>query len=1339
MLPLPSVQDRPLSHAGSPLIQDVTDSHAAPPSVQDRPLSHAGSPLIQDVTDSHAAPPSVQDRPLSHASSAPFLPDGSKTEVGQQSQFLSTTTSKSYTCKLLDVHLQLSKQKDTTSIFKAVDNTKGIKFYFESVKKNNSGHSSSFAEDQPQPLTKASNPPFIQDQSPFQVHVHSPVIQDRSLSQVHSPVTQDKTHFLVDSPQLLLSVESSTVEEQHHTVSPLQLDSCVTQNESSSTHSLNIFQDQSHSRIDPSLVKTVPSHPLISDSNILNVHLSLVHESNSQHKPKGTGGLKVYSKPQLHSDKTSEGLMYSHPANTTAQVPEVILSGTEEFEDMEINVMPSTSKYYTPMLPFPQVSVEWYRRQYTLSVKNLSRESLEEPYHSDEGIIKYVNRSRVHGTLEDNIEELKRKIETAKDNSFRAHLCSLVKVGEFIVTNGLFVKTQDTAEVYGERTRKAVPSAELYNIYSGHLNLLQVYIHGTAYLVYSPVGSNVSRLLETLISLQLPTDVIVNTRAKERLKDTFKTALEYMDTHRDRQVLKAVMTSLTSTKFAAELQGISSRQGTASARKSVVTALKTYDDIKRTSQIVRNDLTNKQQYQLQNRIISARKLKEIKTIAKGRGRKLKIEQFPQLATALEYAFGELDVSEGGGGGLESHPRLTTGTLYRSVDNVTAMKRAREILLSLAPEGFSISLSCCYNYTNNYRRGSLQAKRHHANRQINADLSLKKPPRIGVPQLIVNLHWTTGNVNMLVDSTLSLPQSVVMSKDAKSIILADSSPVQLPGPSWKKKIVLPDHTWDQSRTYAITPMTYLFLKPVVSPLPYSQFESLDIHVSDSAILQVTRSGQGVTLLNLSFFEPDKTYKCLNEVFLLLSTYALAPYFRDKNTKQLKKEFTFVVDNGPAEQPSCPLVQICLVRLLRFLQLDRIVQVSFAEYHSKRNYVERVHAEENRVLSKHGPFSSTYVHKNATVGSLQHRENMEEMATKVQGCISSATFGGEHLLCYRGIKPEDYIFSDESQLTKFLSLSEENKPQYSPMSYQANSSNKLVQYLHYMWNVPLHFSGSYLQDHQLIYNELIEQRTSWRGKYVAAFYSPTDSITKRYELQPLPDYIRWMKTGELHYLPFEETTAIYSGPWMDIPDAFLPTKILDLCFNVMHDPPEDILKQISFLAWIPLREVKEYKIKLEEQLKAQVQLEQQRLQWKQAPIYRDNTKQILEGMCRQEGIPATPTMSKHQLCSLILQKRGQSEPPLVLQPLYSGRLSSISNSPSTISQITVAKLKTILRAHNLPYLGGKDELVLRVFMLKQGRAAEAALREKKTIERLGKTSQGAYHQATAHASNRACLQG
>ena len=512
------------------------------------------------------------------------------------------------------------------------------------------------------------------------------------------------------------------------------------------------------------------------------------------------------------------------------------------------------------------------------------------------------------GTL-DNIKELKQKMALAKDNHTKAHLSSLLKVGEFILSKGLFVKTQDTACVYGDSTRKSIPSAELYNVYSKHLNLVQVYVYNVAYLTYCPPGSNVLRLLDTLKCLNLPEDIVVNTRVQEHLNVTYGKALEYMDTHRDRQVLKAVMATLTSTQFAAKLQGISSRAGTANAKRSVEAALPIFDQIKKTSQIVRNDLTREQQHQLYKRIVSARKVKEMKTIAKGRGRKLKTEQFPELSMALEYAFGELDVSEGGGGGLESHPRLITGTLYRAIDNVTSMKRAREILLSLAPQGFNICLSSCYNYTNNYRRGSLQAVRHHAGKGVNANLSLKKPPRVGVPQLVVNLHWSTSNVNLKVESTVDLAPCVVVSKDAKAIILADSSPVQRPGHSWSKKQLHPDHTWDQSRTNAVTPMTFLFLKPVISTLTCDQVESLDIPVSQTTTLQVTRSGQGVTLLNLSFFEPDDTFKCFNEIFLL-SIPALDPFFRDRSTKKLKKQFTFIVDNGPAEQPSAATVQFVL---------------------------------------------------------------------------------------------------------------------------------------------------------------------------------------------------------------------------------------------------------------------------------------------------------------------------------------------------------------------------------------------------------------------------------------------
>ena len=50
--------------------------------------------------------------------------------------------------------------------------------------------------------------------------------------------------------------------------------------------------------------------------------------------------------------------------------------------------------------------------------------------------------------------------------------------------------------------------------------------------------------------------------------------------------------------------------------------------------------------------------------------------------------------------------------------------------------------------------------------------------------------------------------------------------------------------------------------------------------------------------------------------------------------------------------------------------------------------------------------------------------------------------------------------------------------------------------------------------------------------------------------------------------------------------------------------------------------------------------------------------------------------------------------------------------------IAKLKTVLRAHRLPYLSCRDELILRVFMLKNGCANEAALREKNQLKDLVK---------------------
>ena len=314
------------------------------------------------------------------------------------------------------------------------------------------------------------------------------------------------------------------------------------------------------------------------------------------------------------------------------------------------------------------------------------------------------------------------------------------------------------------------------------------------------------------------------------------------------------------------------------------------------------------------------------------------------------------------------------------------------------------------------------------------------------------------------------------------------------------------------------MTFLFLE--------SQTTNIE-EVGQNKILHVTRTSQGVTLLYLSHFEPDTPFQCMYELSLLLVNPGLDHYFRDEESGKLKKNFIFIVDNGPQEKPSNSIVQMCMVRLLKFLKLHRIIQIAFAEYHSKKNFVERVHAEENRVLSKHGPFSSHMVNENVKTGSTEHRENMECMAEEVEKCIRTAQFGKKPLLCYRGVRSEDFLFNDEERLHSFLSLSEQRKED-SNGKYKVRDVELLHQ-LHFIWGVDVTFKGDYYEDYKLL-NNYCSERTAWKDKYTTVLFSPSSEITcSRKEVQPIPDLFRWLDVHELHYMPCEEVLQLRHGPW------------------------------------------------------------------------------------------------------------------------------------------------------------------------------------------------------------------
>ena len=95
-----------------------------------------------------------------------------------------------------------------------------------------------------------------------------------------------------------------------------------------------------------------------------------------------------------------------------------------------------------------------------------------------------------------------------------------------------------------------------------------------------------------------------------------------------------------------------------------------------------------------------------------------------MARYIEFTFGEGDRILRGGGGLQADPRLTDARLFKSADNAMVMRDVKEMLYSVKPE-FNISTSCLYTYTKNYWKGTLQSKRHHHGREVNANVSLHK--------------------------------------------------------------------------------------------------------------------------------------------------------------------------------------------------------------------------------------------------------------------------------------------------------------------------------------------------------------------------------------------------------------------------------------------------------------------------------------------------------------------------------------------------------------------------------------------------------------------------------------
>lgn len=324
-----------------------------------------------------------------------------------------------------------------------------------------------------------------------------------------------------------------------------------------------------------------------------------------------------------------------------------------------------------------------------------------------------MQRSRMEESLEDNIEDIKREILTCNNRTRRAELLATVDVGRELqksiileTSTAAAILTKTKASILNEEKKYFCPVYS-YKQLSKKLNLVQIYIDQKAHIVEGK-DTDLNKVVDIIGGkLNQLNDSVVKGLMEKKLKYNFADVLQYLDSKRDRHVLEAIIAKLSSVKSVVSIKGTHFTGIVSKHRATLNADLKKFEQIKIESQTVRNDMTVTQQHSHVQRQVKKLKQDTIKIIAKGRGRKLKCEEFPELARYID-AFEEGDRLLRGGGGLQADPRLIDSRLFKAADNATVMHDIKEMFNNVKPK-FNISTSCLYTYTKNYQKGTLPSQ------------------------------------------------------------------------------------------------------------------------------------------------------------------------------------------------------------------------------------------------------------------------------------------------------------------------------------------------------------------------------------------------------------------------------------------------------------------------------------------------------------------------------------------------------------------------------------------------------------------------------------------------------
>ena len=189
-------------------------------------------------------------------------------------------------------------------------------------------------------------------------------------------------------------------------------------------------------------------------------------------------------------------------------------------------------------LPIPCALKKFYFKQNVIATKNSTRTArhAEMPALQERSKVIALQRSKVDGTLKENIGSIQQHLNTSKDKTKRAELMGAVEVAEKIQENILF-STTNAAQIYKknkydllneEITSNYFCAIDTYEKLAKHLNIDQIYIDNKSFLVESKGISirNVVNHIQTVLEKLQRNDV---TDVKSTLSTTFNDILQYLN------------------------------------------------------------------------------------------------------------------------------------------------------------------------------------------------------------------------------------------------------------------------------------------------------------------------------------------------------------------------------------------------------------------------------------------------------------------------------------------------------------------------------------------------------------------------------------------------------------------------------------------------------------------------------------------------------------------------------------------------------------------------------------------------------------------------------------------